>query len=109
MRQAGFLAAAGIYALDHHVERLKDDHTRARQIGKMLSQLGFVDEIHPIETNIVIFRLNEKMPVEKFLKSLAGENILAVQFGKQSVRMVTHLEISDEMLGRFEEVFKKLF
>jgi len=109
MRQAGYLAAAGIYALDHHVERLKDDHTRARQIGKLLSQCSFIEDISPIETNIIIFRLDKKMPVEKFLKSLAGENILAVQFGKQAVRMVTHLEITDEMLSETETIFKRLF
>jgi threonine aldolase len=109
MRQAGYLAAAGIYALDHHVARLKEDHSRARQIGNLLSQYSFIEDISPIETNIIIFKLDEKMPVEMFLKALAHENILAVQFGKQSVRMVTHLEITDEMLGRTEDVFKKLF
>jgi len=109
MRQAGYLAAAGIYALDHHVERLKEDHSRARQIGKLLSQLSFINEISPIETNIIIFRLDEKMPVEKFLKALAHENILAVQFGKQSVRMVTHLEITDEMLLEMEAILNRLF
>lgn len=109
MRQAGYLAAAGIYALDHHVERLKDDHVRARQIGKMLSELSFVDEISPVETNIIIFRLSDKMPVDLFLKKLADEDILAVQFGKQAVRMVTHLEITDEMLSEMEHVFKRLF
>lgn len=109
MRQAGYLAAAGIYALDHHVERLKDDHERARQIGKMLSALSFVDEISPIETNIIIFRLNDKMPVDLFLNKLADEGILAVQFGKQAVRMVTHLEITDEMLTEMEHIFRRLF
>ncbi len=109
MRQAGYLAVAGIYALDHHVERLKDDHDRARQIGKMLSKLSFIDEISPIETNIIIFRLSDKMPVDLFLNKLADEDILAVQFGKQAVRMVTHLEITDEMLSEMEHVFKRLF
>lgn len=109
MRQAGYLAAAGIYALDNHLERLKDDHKRAKQIGKLLSNLSFVDEVSPVETNIIIFKLNEKMPVEMFLKTLASENILAVQFGKQSVRMVTHLEITDEMLSEIETIFKRLF
>ncbi len=109
MRQAGYLAVAGIYALDHHVERLKDDHDRARQIGKMLSKLSFIDEISPIETNIIIFRLSDKMPVDLFLNKLADEDILAVQFGKQAVRMVTHLEITDEMLSEIEHVFKRLF
>ena len=63
-RQAGYLAAAGIYALDHHVHRLKDDHRRARELAETLSRLPFVEEILPVDTNIVIFRLNEAVGAE---------------------------------------------
>ena len=57
MRQAGYLAAAGIYALDHHVERLAEDHAKARAFGDELRRLSYIDDILPVETNIVIFRI----------------------------------------------------
>ena len=108
MRQAGYLAAAGIYALDHHISRLKEDHQRARHLGKLLEKLPFVTEVLPIQTNIVIFKLDEKMPSETFLKKLSENNILAVQFGKQTIRFVTHLDFNDEMLREVENILKKI-
>ena len=108
MRQAGYLAAAGIYALDHHISRLKEDHQRARHLGKLLEKLPFVTEVLPIQTNIVIFKLDEKMPSETFLKTLADSEVLAVPFGKQTIRFVTHLDFTDEMLMEVEKVFKKI-
>ncbi len=108
MRQAGYLAAAGIYALNHHIERLKDDHQRARHLGKLLVNLSFVTQVLPIQTNIVIFKLDEKMPSETFLKILADNKILAVAFGKQTIRLVTHLDFGDEMLMEVEKVFLKM-
>nr|NQU94202.1 aminotransferase class I/II-fold pyridoxal phosphate-dependent enzyme [Bacteroidota bacterium] len=109
MRQAGYLAAAGIYALDHHIKRLKDDHSRARQIGEIMGKLPFVEEVLPIETNIVVFRLNDHMPSEAFIKTLAENDILVVAFGKQTVRMVTHLDFDDVQLEAFEGIVKRLF
>ncbi len=100
MRQAGFLAAAGIYALDNHVDRLKEDHTRARTLGEMLSNLSVVSEIFPVATNIVIARLEGITP-EEFMKKLAGQNIKSVKFGKDLVRFVTHLDFGDEHLEEF--------
>jgi threonine aldolase len=108
MRQAGYLAAAGIYALDHHISRLKEDHQRARHLGKLLEKLPFVTEVLPIQTNIVIFKLDEKMPAATFLKTLADSEVLAVPFGKQTIRFVTHLDFTDEMLMEVEKVFKKI-
>src|SRR5262249_4255085 len=60
MRQAGILAAAGIYALDHHVNRLKDDHKRAKQIGNVLLKSKYLDWLMPVDTNIIIFRLKDE-------------------------------------------------
>ncbi len=108
MRQAGYLAAAGIFALDNHINRLKEDHNRAHQLGKMIENLPFITEVFPIQTNIVIFKLDEKMPSETFLKKLSDNEILAVQFGKQTIRLVTHLDFNDEMLMEVEMVFKKI-
>jgi threonine aldolase len=100
MRQAGILAAAGIYALDNHVERLQEDHARARALGEMLINLPVVSEILPVATNIVIARLEDISP-EEFLKKLADKTIKAVKFGKDLVRFVTHLDFGDAELEEF--------
>lgn len=100
MRQAGFLAAAGIYALDNHVERLKEDHIRARTLGDLLSKLPLVSEIFPVATNIVIARLEGITP-EEFMGKLLDKNIKSVKFGKDLVRFVTHLDFGDEELEEF--------
>ncbi|HKR04914.1 MAG TPA: GntG family PLP-dependent aldolase [Bacteroidia bacterium] len=105
MRQAGFLAAAGIYALDHNIERLKDDHKRAKIIGDEIKKLPFVEELFPVDTNIIVFKLSENVKSEDFLKKLAQKNIKAVSFGKQLIRMVTHLDFNDDML---DELVKTL-
>jgi threonine aldolase len=101
-RQAGFLAAAGVYALDHHVNRLKMDHARARKIGAMLERLPEVEEIYPIDTNIVIFRLPEHILASDYVAHLAEKGILAVTFGKHLVRFVTHLDITEEHLAELD-------
>lgn len=100
MRQAGFLAAAGIYALDHHITRLKEDHLRAREIGKALTGKSYVKSIMPVDTNIVIFELVAAVSPEKFLQKLAEHNIKALPFSASEIRMVTHLDFTDEMLDK---------
>ncbi|MCF0053847.1 aminotransferase class I/II-fold pyridoxal phosphate-dependent enzyme [Dyadobacter sp. LJ53] len=97
-RQAGFLAAAGIYALDHHIERLTEDHARARAIGKMFQHLPEVEEIFPVDTNIVIIRLADNISEIDYVNKLAQQGILAVTFGKNLVRFVTHLDFTDDHL-----------
>lgn len=98
-RQAGFLAAAGIYALDHHVVRLKEDHMRARQIGEMFSGKPEVEEVFPVDTNIVIVRLSSSITETEYVQKLAESGIRAVAFGKNLVRFVTHLDFSDDHLN----------
>jgi threonine aldolase len=98
MRQSGFLAAAGIYALDHHIERLKEDHERAKIIGQFLPDCNFVSEVMPVETNIIIFRLEEHINAGKFIDDLKSKDILVAGFGPQTIRMVTHLDFTDEQL-----------
>jgi threonine aldolase len=100
MRQAGFLAAAGIYALDHQVERLKEDHRRARVLGQFLVQASHVAEVLPVATNIVIARLEGKSP-EMYLQELNSKGIKGVKFGKDLVRFVTHLDFGDAHLEEF--------
>jgi threonine aldolase len=98
MRQAGYLAAASIYALDHHIERLKDDHRRAQQIAEALSGQSWVKEVLPVETNIVIFLVPDEIRVPDLVQKLEEKGILTVQFDHNSIRMVTHLDIDDEMV-----------
>jgi len=107
MRQAGFLAAAGIFALDHHVERLAEDHKRAKKIGEILEKLDWVSEVFPVQTNIVIVRLKGSTPAEMLAK-LAEKDIRAVKFGKDQIRFVTHLDFTDEQLDHFENRIKEI-
>jgi threonine aldolase len=100
MRQAGFLAAAGIYALDHQVVRLKEDHRRARYLGEFLVKAPHVAEVLPVATNIVIARLEGITP-ENYLQELRGKGIQGVKFGKDLVRFVTHLDFGDDHLEEF--------
>tara|TARA_Y100000782_G_scaffold112690_1_gene143509 strand:- start:2823 stop:3842 length:1020 start_codon:yes stop_codon:yes gene_type:complete len=93
MRQAGYLAAAGIYALDHHVERMKEDHLNAKMIAEALQQKSFVQEVLPVETNIVIAELNNEKEAATFVQQLNDKNILISTMGHQKVRFVTHLNI----------------
>jgi threonine aldolase len=104
MRQAGYLAAAGIFALDHHIERLKDDHQRAKQIAEALSGQSWVKEVLPVETNIVIFLVPDEIRVPDLVRKLEEKGILTVQFDHNSIRMVTHLDIDDEMVEYVVEV-----
>lgn len=104
-RQAGFLAAAGIYALEHHVGRLKEDHIRARAIGDIFLRKSEVEEIFPVDTNIVIIRLQEKISETEYVQKLETSGIKAVAFGKNLVRFVTHLDFTDDHL---EEMKRKL-
>jgi threonine aldolase len=107
-RQAGFLAAAGIYALDNNVKRLKEDHNRAAMLFRVLSKLDYVEEVLPQETNIVIFKLNDKILAPDFQQTLEKENIKISLTAKQTVRLVTHLDITDEMIARTVEVLERV-
>ena len=108
MRQAGYLAAAGIYALDNNINRLSEDHKRAKQLAKTISGLSYIDNVLPVDTNIIIFNLNDKLNPEAFVKKLGDNNIKAVGFGKQAIRFVTHLDFTDDMLEKTEKVLKNI-
>lgn len=97
-RQAGALAAAGIYALDHHIPLLKEDHRRAKEIGKLLSQNSWVETVYPVSTNIVLAQLPKHRTSQEFVTTLAEKDVHVVSFGKHLVRFVTHLDFSDEQL-----------
>lgn len=108
MRQAGYLAAAGIYALDHNIERLAEDHRRASEIAEIIAAHDKVVEVEPVDTNIIIFSLQEGIPIAKFLEQLESHGILALPFGGNSIRMVTHLDINDQMIDAFAKVIKEV-
>lgn len=99
MRQAGYLAAAGIYALDHHVERLKEDNERAKAIGVVLEGLSYVSAVRPVQSNIVIFDVKAPWTAASFLEKLAEKGINASPFGPQTVRLVTHLDVTADMIA----------
>lgn len=100
MRQAGYLAAAGIYALDNHVERLKQDHERAKKLESALNELSYVEKVTPVQTNIVIFELSGDQSAKEYLNKLEAKGVKAVQFGHKEIRLVTHLDYNDEMLEK---------
>jgi threonine aldolase len=98
MRQAGYLAAAGIYALDHQVERLRDDHAHARQLADALAELPWVGGIRPVQTNIVIFDVLPPHSAATVLEYLQSQGIAAAAFGPQTLRLVTHLDVDTELI-----------
>ncbi|PKP25571.1 MAG: threonine aldolase [Bacteroidetes bacterium HGW-Bacteroidetes-2] len=106
MRQVGFMAAAGLYALDNHIDRLAEDHRRAKEIREVLKAQSYVKEVEPVETNIVIFYLQPDKNENKFLQNLASKNIIISSMGQGKLRIVTHLDYTAKMHERFLEVLK---
>ncbi len=100
MRQAGYLAAAGIYALENHIERLKEDHAKAQRLKQALESCSWVDRIEPVETNIVIFYLKEGKNQQEFMDKLKAKDILGIGMGQGKLRFVTHLDASDEQIEK---------
>ena len=97
MRQGGFLASAGIYALNNHVARLADDHQKAKEIGAVLEAVSYVTEVALIETNIVIFYVHETIGADNFIQKMKDKKILLTPMGEGRIRIVTHLDYTNEM------------
>jgi threonine aldolase len=108
MRQAGILAAACIYALDHHVDRLKEDNDKAKELGALLETMPYVESVRPVKSNIVIFDVKSPETAATFLDKLAKQGIQASPFGPQTVRFVTHLDYTQEMHQKVLEKLKKV-
>jgi threonine aldolase len=107
MRQAGYLAAAGIYGLENNIKRLEEDHQHAKAIATALLNKDFIGEILPVETNIVIFEVKEKYTAVSFAENLKEKNILCIPISATQVRMVTHLDVTEDMVGQLIEVIEK--
>ncbi len=105
MRQVGYMAAACIYALDNNIGLLKQDHRRAKVIGQTLEDCAFVNDVMPIDTNIVIFSVDD---VDEILGKLQENGIMAVPFGANQIRFVTHLDFTDDMLDEMVAILRKL-
>ncbi|ARV08469.1 threonine aldolase [Winogradskyella sp. PC-19] len=108
MRQVGFAAAAGLYALDNHFERLAEDHKKAIEIGEVLSKNESIEKVEPIETNIIIFELKSHVDEAVFLNTLNEKGIQIIGMGSNKLRMVTHLDYTDEMHERVLEIISNL-
>ena len=98
MRQAGYLAAAGIYALENNIERLALDHRHAQQIVAALKEKDFIGDMYPVETNIIIFEVTGKYSAQSLTEKLKENNILAMAISATQIRMVLHLDVSEEMV-----------
>ena len=103
MRQAGYLAAAGLFALKNNISRLSQDHELANDLERILNNSPYVSSVVPVETNIVVFELTDKCETLGFIKHLEPYGILAFEVGKQRIRFVTHLDIPSESIGIIEK------
>lgn len=108
MRQAGFIAAAGVYALEHHIDRLKEDHLHAKQIAGAISTREWLKELLPVETNIIIFELKEAGTAPQLVADLKEKGILAYAIAPSRVRLVVHLDITPEMVERTINIISTL-
>ncbi len=108
MRQAGYLAATGIYALENNIERLAEDHTHAQQTAEALAQKNFVQYMLPVETNIVIAELQPTHTAAWLAGELKEKGILCLPISPQAIRLVYHLDVSKEMAGKVVEVIDSL-
>lgn len=108
MRQAGYMAATGLYALKHNVSRLDLDHVHAKQIATTLGSKEFVGEIMPVETNILIFEIKKPFTPKAFVDKLLKEQIACMAISNNHVRIVTHLDVTEEMVRKTVNVIEAM-
>lgn len=106
MRQAGIIAAGGLFALQNNIERLKQDHQNAQQLGKIMNQLNWVEKILPVETNIVVAQLSKNIDIEEIISKCAEKEVHFMAFGEQKIRLVTHLDVASNNIEYANSVFK---
>jgi len=108
MRQAGIIAAGGLFALKNNIERLKEDHHKAKIIEAELNQCAWVETVVPVETNIVVAILKDQSKRDKLIEKLKNKKCLIMAFGPGMLRMVTHLDLSFEDIEEFCSNLKSL-
>jgi threonine aldolase len=108
MRQVGYLAAAGIYALQNNVNRLVDDHRRAKELGEVLEKLAWVEKVEPVETNILIFSLKKGFEEKLLIEKLKQKSIFISTLGQGKLRIVTHLDYKEVMHSYVMDTLQKL-
>lgn len=107
-RQAGFMAAAGIYALDNHIDRLKDDHEKARLLEQALQQSPLVEKVNTVHTNVVIFTLKNLNQSDSFIKNMLDKGVRMIGMGQGKLRMVTHMDVSMEEIQQVCKIISAL-
>jgi threonine aldolase len=108
MRQAGFLAAAGLYALENNIERLAIDHQHAKMIGDTLLQKDFIASVMPVETNIIICQCTGRLTAAAFAAELAKHKIKVIAISPTDVRFVFHLDVTEKMIERTIDMITKM-
>lgn len=108
MRQAGYLAAAGIYALDNHIERLADDHRRAKELAVVLGRLPWIASVEPVETNILIFSIQPYLDEKAIIEKFKDKGIFISSMGQGKLRIVTHLDYRQVMHEYVMEILPKI-
>jgi len=108
MRQAGYLAAAGIFALENNIDRLVEDHRRAKELGALLQRLDWIEKVEPVETNIVIFSVKEGLNEDLLVEKLKERSIYISSMGKGKLRMVTHLDYKEVMHNYVMEILERI-
>ncbi len=108
MRQAGFMAAAGIYALQNNISRLAEDHQHAKEIATALSKKNFVKNILPVETNIIIFELNEGVTAPALVTKMKEQGMLGYAIATDRIRLVVHLDITKEKVEKTLAIINQL-
>lgn len=108
MRQAGYMAAAGLYALQNNIERLAQDHQKAKELGQVLEKKSWVKDVAPVETNIVIFTLQSSVDEKAFMEKLKQKSVLISSMGQGKLRMVTHMDYRSVMHDYVLDVLNRM-
>jgi threonine aldolase len=108
MRQSGYLAAAGLFALRNNINRLEQDHRRAKELGDLLAKMSWVAKVAPVETNILIFELQPTFDEKQFMEKLKQKGILISSMGHGKLRIVTHLDYKEVMHEYVKEMLTKI-
>ena len=108
MRQAGYLAACGIYALKNNIERLNEDHIKAKEIESILKKSNFISQVEKVETNILIFQIEKSIKTDVFLNKMSNQNIKLISMGDNKLRLVTHKDYTNQMHEKFLDIISNL-